>query len=206
MIGLIGKKVGMTQVFDESGKLTPVTVIKVEPNVVIAERSEDKNGYKAVVVGSFAGKEKVFSKPVRGQFPEGVAPQRVVVEFRDFEKDCKVGDTLGVEILQESKYLDVSGTSKGKGFQGVVRRYRFAGGEETHGSKFHREPGSTGQSTTPRKSFKGIKMPGHMGAEKVTVLNLRIVKVDAENQIVLVHGAVPGARNGYVIVRKAVKR
>jgi large subunit ribosomal protein L3 len=206
MIGLIGKKVGMTQVFDDSGKLTPVTVIKVEPNVVIAERSEAKNGYKAVVVGSFAGKEKVFSKPVRGQFPEGVAPQRFVVEFRDFEKDCKVGDTLGVEILEESKYLDVSGTSKGKGFQGVVRRYRFAGGEETHGSKFHREPGSTGQSTTPRKSFKGIKMPGHMGAEKVTVLNLRIVKVDAENQIVLVHGAVPGARNGYVIVRKAVKR
>jgi large subunit ribosomal protein L3 len=206
MIGLIGKKVGMTQVFDDTGKLTPVTVIKVEPNVVIAERNEEKHGYKAVVIGSVAGKEKSFTKPVRGQFPEGVAPQRVVVEFRDFEKECKVGDTLGLELLEEAKYLDVSGTSKGKGFQGVIKRWHFQGGEETHGSKFHREPGSTGQSTTPRKSFKGIKMPGHMGNEKITVLNLRIVKVDAENQVVLVHGAIPGARNGSVILRKAVKR
>jgi len=206
MIGLIGKKVGMTQVFDESGKLTPVTVIKVEPNIVIAERNLEKHGYQAVVVGSFAGKEKSFTKPVRGQFAEGVVPQRVMVEFRDFDQQCQVGDSLNLDLLKEAKYLDISGTSKGKGFQGVIKRWHFKGGEETHGSKFHREPGSTGQSTTPRKSFKGIKMPGHLGNEKVTVLNLRVVRIDDVNQVVLVQGAVPGARNGSVIIRKAVKR
>lgn len=206
MIGLIGRKIGMTQVFDEKGKLTPVTVIKVEPNVVIAERSVDKHGYKAAVIGSVVVKEKALTKPELGQYPEGIKPTRVLAEFRDFEKEFKIGDSFGLELLSEIKYVDVSGTSKGKGFQGVVKRYGFGGGRATHGSKFHREPGSTGQSTTPRKTFKGVKLPGRMGGEKTTVLNLRVVKVDADKQVVLVKGAVPGTRDGFVIVRKAVKR
>lgn len=206
MIGLIGRKIGMTQVFDEKGKLTPVTVIQVEPNVVIAERSLEKHGYKAVVLGSVVVKEKSLTKPELGQFPEGVKPTRVIAEFRDFEKEYKVGDAFGLELFQEVKYLDVSGTSKGKGFQGVVKRYHFGGGRATHGSKFHREPGSTGQSTTPRKTFKGVKLPGRMGGEKTTVLNLRVVKVDSEKQVVLVKGAIPGSRDSFVIVRRAVKR
>jgi large subunit ribosomal protein L3 len=206
MIGVIGRKIGMTQVFDESGKLTPVTVIKVEPNVVLAQREMEKHGYKALVVGTTPAKEKALTKPELGQFVEGVAPQRLVLEFRNFEKECKVGESFGLELFENAGFVDVSGVSKGKGFQGVMRRYNFKGGEETHGSKFHREPGSTGQSTTPRKTFKGVKLPGHMGREKVTILNLRVVKVDQENQVVLVKGAIPGARNSYVIVRYAVKR
>ena len=206
MIGVIGKKIGMTQIFDETGKLTPVTVIKVEPNVVLAQREPEKHGYKALVVGSSVAKEKALTKPERGQFAEGLPLQRYVVEFRNFEKECQVGESFGVELFDEAGYVDVSGVSKGKGFQGVFKRYGFKGGEESHGSKFHREPGSTGQSTTPRKTFKGVKLPGRMGHEKVTVLNLRVVKVDKDNQVVLVKGAIPGPRNSFVIVRHAVKR
>jgi large subunit ribosomal protein L3 len=206
MIGLIGKKVRMTQVFDDNGVLTPVTVIKVEPNVVIAEKRVERHGYKAVVMGSGEARKKLFTKPVLGQFPEGVACQRFVIEFRDFDQLCQIGDIFDLGLFEEIRYVDISGVSKGKGFQGVMKRYNFKGGEETHGSKFHREPGSTGQSTTPRKTFKKVKMPGRMGCEKVTVLNLRIVKVDLENQVVLVKGAIPGANNSYVIVRKAVKK
>jgi len=206
MIGLIGKKIGMTQVFDDKGKLTPVTVIKIEPNVVVAERNKDKHGYNAVVIGSVVAKEKSMNKPLLGQFPEGVAPQKVIVEFRDFDKEVKIGDSLGLELLSSFRFVDVSGTSKGKGFQGVVKRYGFAGGRATHGSKFHREPGSTGQSTSPSKTFKGVKLPGRMGGEKVTVQNLLVVKYDADRQVVLVKGAIPGTKNGLVIVRNAVKR
>jgi large subunit ribosomal protein L3 len=200
MIGLIGKKVGMTQVFDDNGKLTPVTVIKVEPNVVIAERNEEKHGYKAVVVGSVAGKEKAFTKPVRGQFPEGVAPQRVVVEFRDFEKECKVGDTLGLELLSGAKYLDVSGTSKGKGFQGVIKRHGHRGGPGGHGSHFHRAPGSIGMCATPSRVLKGVKLPGQMGNKTATVRNLEVVRVIPDQNLILIKGAVPGGKNGLVTI------
>jgi len=206
MIGIIGKKLGMTQVFDETGKLIPVTVVQVVPNVVVGKKTTEVDGYNAVVVGVYEKKKTRVTKPYGGQFVEGIAPTRILREMRDFEKDVKVGDKLDAAVLDGIRYVDVTATSKGKGFQGVVKRWGFAGGRSTHGSKFHREPGSTGQSTYPHKSFKNIKLPGRMGRERVTVLNLRVVRVDAEKGVVLVRGALPGPRNCDVLVRKAIKK
>jgi len=206
MLGLMARKVGMTQVFDETGSLVPVTVIRIEPNVVIAQKSEDKDGYKAVVLGVDELKKSRASKPYLGQFPENIAPLKTVREFRDFEKEVNPGDKLGAEVFEGIRYVDVIGVSKGKGFQGVVRRYGFGGGRATHGSKFHREPGSTGQSTYPHKTFKNVKLPGRMGREQVTVLSQRVVKVDKEKQLVLIKGAVPGVNKGLIVIRSAVKK
>jgi len=206
MLGLFAKKVGMTQVFDESGNMVPVTVMRVDPNVVIANKTEEKDGYKAVVVGIDDEKASRVIKPYAGQFPEGVAPKKHLKELRDFEKEVAVGDKLGLEVLEGVRYVDVSGVSKGKGFQGVVKRYGFGGGRRTHGSKFHREPGSTGQSTYPHKTFKNVKLPGRMGREKVTVLSQRVIQMDTEKQLILVRGAVPGINKGLVFVRAAVKK
>jgi len=206
MLGLLARKVGMTQVFDETGGLVPVTVVKVEPNVVVAQKTGEKDGYEAVLLGVDEMKKNKASKPYSGQFPENIAPQKTLREFRDFEKEVAPGDKLGAELFEGVRYVDVIGVSKGKGFQGVVRRYGHGGGRATHGSKFHREPGSTGQSTYPHKSFKNVKMPGHMGRERTTVLNLRVVKVDTEKGLVLIRGAVPGINKGLVVVRAAVKK
>jgi len=206
MIGIIGKKLGMTQVFDETGKLIPVTVVQVVPNVVVGKKTTEVDGYDAVVVGVYEKKKTRVTKPYGGQFVEGIAPTRILREMRDFEKDVKVGDKLDATVLDGIRYVDVTATSKGKGFQGVMKRWNFAGGRSTHGSKFHREPGSTGQSTYPHKSFKNIKLPGRMGRERVTVLNLKVVRVDAEKGVVLVRGALPGPRNCDVLVRKAIKK
>ena len=206
MIGLIAKKVGMTQVFDNEGNLTPVTVMRVEPNIVVAQKSKEKDGYNAVVVGIEDQKQSRVTKPYVGQFPEKVTPKKRIRELRDFGKEVAVGDSLGVEVLDGIRYVDVTGVSKGKGFQGVVKRYGFGGGRATHGSKFHREPGSTGQSTYPHKTFKNVKLPGRMGREQVTVLSLRVIKIDPEKQFVMVKGAVPGINKGLVFVRAAVKR
>jgi len=206
MLGLLARKVGMTQVFDETGGLVPVTVVRVEPNVVVAQKTGEKDGYEAVLLGVDEMKKNKASKPYAGQFPENIAPQKTLKEFRDFEKEVAPGDKLGAEVFEGVRYVDVIGVSKGKGFQGVVRRYGHGGGRATHGSKFHREPGSTGQSTYPHKSFKNVKMPGHMGHERVTVLNLKVVKVDTEKQLVLIRGAVPGINKGLVVVRAAVKK
>jgi len=206
MIGLIGKKVGMTQVFDETGRLIPMTVIEFVPNVVVGKKTSDKDGYDAVVVGVYGKKKSKVTKPYGGQFPEGVEPTRILREMRDFEKDVAVGDKLGVAILEGQRFVDVSATSKGKGFQGVMKRWNFGGGRSSHGSKFHREPGSTGQSTYPHKTFKNVKLPGRMGREKVTVQNLKVVKLDAESSCLLVRGAVPGPRSCDVLVRAAVKK
>jgi large subunit ribosomal protein L3 len=205
MLGLMAKKVGMTQVFDESGNLVPVTVMRIDPNVVVARKTEDKDGYKAVVLGVDDMKKEKAAKPYAGQFPENIPPKKTVKEFRDFEKEVAVGDVLGAEVFEGIRYVDVSGVSKGKGFQGVMKRWGFSGGRRTHGSKFHREPGSTGQSTYPHKTFKNMKLPGRMGREHVTVLSLLVVKVDAEKQLVMVRGAVPGVNKGLVVVRAAVK-
>ena len=206
MLGLLARKVGMTQVFDETGSLVPVTVVRVEPNVVVAQKTGEKDGYEAVLLGVDELKKNKASKPYAGQFPENIPPQKTLQEFRDFEKEVAIGDKLGAEVFEGIRYVDVIGVSKGKGFQGVVRRYGFGGGRATHGSKFHREPGSTGQSTYPHKTFKNVKMPGRMGRERVTVLNLRVVKVDTEKQLVLIRGAVPGVNKGLVVVRAAVKK
>jgi len=206
MLGLFAKKVGMTQVFDEAGNMVPVTVMRVDPNVVIAHRTEEKDGYQAVVVGIDEEKKSRVKKPYAGQFPEDITPKKHLKELRDFEKEVAVGDKLGLEVLEGVRYVDVSGVSKGKGFQGVVKRYGFGGGRKTHGSKFHREPGSTGQSTYPHKTFKNVKLPGRMGREKVTVLSQRVVQMDTEKQLILVRGAVPGINKGLVFVRAAVKK
>jgi large subunit ribosomal protein L3 len=215
MLGLVAKKVGMTQVFDEAGNLVPVTVMRVDPNIVIAQKTVEKDGYRAVVVGVDDMKPRLEkkknrsgrpTKPYAGQFPENIVPKRILREFRDFEKEVAVGDELGVEVLEGCRYVDVCGVSKGKGFQGVVRRFHFGGGRRTHGSKFHREPGSTGQSTYPHRTFKNMKLPGRMGRERVTVLSLRLVKVDSEKKLLMVQGAVPGINKGVLVVRPAVKR
>lgn len=206
MLGLVAKKVGMTQVFDDDGNLIPVTVLRVDPNIVIARKTEEKHGYDAVVLGVDDMKKSRVTKPYAGQFPEGVLPKKDVREFRDFEPECAVGDALGIELFEACRFVDVMGISKGKGFQGVIKRWGFSGGRASHGSKFHREPGSTGQCTSPGRTFKNVKMPGRMGRERVTVLNLKVVKVDAGNRTIMVRGAVPGTNKGSVVVRAAVKK
>ena len=206
MKGLIEKKVGMTQVFDENGNLTPVTVIRVEPNTVVATKTEEKCGYNAIVLGLEDLKANKASKPYAKQFPEDITPKRHLKEFRDFEGDVKVGDQIGVEMFEKIRFIDVTATSKGKGFQGVMKRWGFHGGRATHGSKFHREAGGTGCSTTPGHTLKNIKMPGHMGFERVTVQNLKVVKVDPELKVLMVRGAVPGNKDCTLIVKAAVKK
>lgn len=196
----------MTQVFDESGNLTPVTVIQVEPNTVVATRTKENNGYEAVVLGVGDLKPNKVTKPYAGQFSEGVTPKRTLKEFRDFDGEVKIGDQFGVELFDKTRFLDVTANSKGKGFQGVMKRWGFHGGRKTHGSKFHREPGGTGQCTTPGHTFKNTKLPGRMGNVRVTVQNLRIVKIDPELKVILVRGAVPGTRNSTLIVKSAVKK
>jgi len=206
MMGLIGRKEGMTQIFDEDGNLIPVTLIAIEPNVVIDRRDEARNGYSAVVLGSMDVKAARLTKPKSGQFKEGVDLKKYIIEFRNFGKECAVGDSLGLELFEGFRFVDVIGISKGKGFQGVMKRHNFGGGRSTHGSKFHRSPGSTGMAAWPSKVIKGTKMPGRMGAERRTVQNLRIVRIDQKKGILLVKGAVPGCRDGMVIVRRTKKR
>jgi len=205
MLGLIGRKLGMTQVFDERGILTPVTVIKIEGNQVVGERSEEKNGYNAVVMGAVDMKESRATKPYIGQFGDGT-PKRYLAEMRDFEGEYEVGATIGAELFKDITFVDITGTSKGKGYQGVMKRHGFSGGRKTHGSKFHRGLGSTGMAATPSRVLKGTKMAGRMGADRKTIQNLRVVKVDEERQFLLVKGAVPGPRKGIVIIKKAKKK
>jgi large subunit ribosomal protein L3 len=206
MLGLLARKVGMTQVFDEAGNLLPVTVMRVDPNVVIAKKTKEADGYASIVVGLDEAKKNRVTKARAGQFPENITPKKQLRELRDFEKEVAVGDSLGVEVLEGIRYVDVSGVSKGKGFQGVVKRYGFGGGRKTHGSKFHREPGSTGQNTYPARTFKNRKLPGRMGRERVTTLSLKVVKMDKEKQLILIKGPVPGVNKGLVLVRAAVKK
>lgn len=206
MLGLMAKKVGMTQVFDESGNLIPVTVLRIDQNIVVAQKTEDKFGYNAVVLGIGDKKKSRVTKPYAGQFPEGMAPKQTLREFRDFEHECAVGDSLGVELFEKVRYVDVCGVSKGKGFQGVMKRWNFSGGRASHGSKFHREGGGTGQSTYPGHTFKNVKMAGRMGRERVTVLSLKVVKIDVDSRTILVRGAVPGGNKSTVVVRAAVKK
>ena len=206
MLGLIGKKVGMTQVFDAQGKLIPVTVIKVEDNVVIANRTDDKNGYSAAVVATGEIKKSQTTKPYAGQFKDVCEPKKVVMEMRDFDNEVNVGDKLGVDLFKEVAYVDVTGVSKGKGYLGGMKRYGFGGGRKTHGSKFHRDLGGTAMSSTPAHTFKGHRMAGHMGNEQVTVQNLKLVAVDSEMQVLMVKGAIPGPTDSTVVIKKAVKK
>ena len=200
--GLIGKKVGMTQVFAEDGALVPVTVIQAGPCLVVQKKTAEKDGYNVVQIGLV---EKVshrrMNEPMRGRFEKaGVPPTRTLVEF-EYDGEVNVGDRIQADVFKAGDQVDVIGRSKGKGFQGVVKRHHFRGGRATHGSMFHRAPGSIGSSAFPSRVFKGMRMGGRMGGDQVTVKNLRVAKIDAENNLVYIRGAVPGGRNALVIVR-----
>ena len=205
MSGLIGKKIGMTSLFDEQGKNIPCTVIEVGPCVVTQVRTEEVDGYSALQLGFDDKAEKRATNAALGHFKKAnTVPKKKVVEFQDFEEEYKLGDTLTVELFKEGEFVDVSGTSKGKGFQGVVKRHGFAGvGQATHGQHNRlRAPGSIGAASYPARVFKGMRMAGQMGTDKVKVQNLKVLKVVAEKNLLVVKGAVPGHTNAYVIVEK----
>ena len=208
MIGLVGRKVGMTRIFTEEGVSIPVTVVEVEVNRVSQVKTVETDGYNAIQVTCGSKKANRVSKPEAGHFAKaGVEAGRGLWEFRlENGEEFTVGAELSVEIFNEIKKVDVTGTSKGKGFQGVIKRWNFATQDMTHGNSLsHRAPGSIGQCQTPGRVFKGKKMAGHMGAERVTTQNLEIVRVDAERNLLLIKGAVPGSTGGNVIVKPAVK-
>ncbi|UCD59984.1 MAG: 50S ribosomal protein L3 [Flavobacteriaceae bacterium] len=205
MSGLIGKKVGMTSIFDDNGKNIPCTVIEAGPCVVTQVRTEEVDGYNALQLGFDDKAEKRANKAERGHFKKaGSSTKKKVVEFRDFEGDFKLGETIGVDVFVEGEFVDVSATSKGKGFQGVVKRHGFAGvGQATHGQHNRlRAPGSIGAASYPARVFKGMKMAGRMGGSKVTVQNLRVLKIVPEKNLLVLKGCVPGHKNAYVTIEK----
>lgn len=208
---LMGKKKGMTRIFNEKGDSVVCTVIQAEPNVVLLVKDGEKDGPAAVQLGAEkvpASKLKNVTKPLKGHFAKAkVEPRRHIAESRTEEGETyTVGQEIGVEYFAETPYVDVCGISKGKGFQGVIKRHNFGGGPAAHGSGFHRVAGSLGMNTTPGRIFPGKKMPGHMGSERVTTECLKVVKIDQEKGIILVKGAVPGCRGGLVYIRKSKKR
>jgi large subunit ribosomal protein L3 len=203
MPGLLGKKIGMTSVFSADGKNLPCTVIEVGPCVVTQIKTEGKDGYKAVQLGFQANKEKHTTKPQIGHFRKAnVVPQRYLAEFKDFETEYKLGDVLTATFFNEVRFVDVVGVSKGKGFQGVMKRHGFGGvGEMTHGqSDRQRKPGSIGACSTPSKVFKGTRMGGQMGNKRITVQNLEVLKVLPEQNLLMVKGSIPGARGSIVLI------
>lgn len=199
---ILGKKVGMTQIYDESGKLTPVTVIEAGPCPIVAIRE------KNIQVGFDNQKENRLSQPILGIYKKaGVSPRRILCEFpKVLNQQYTVGQELKVDMFSLQEKVDVSGISIGKGFQGGMRRWHWRGGKKTHGSTSHRRPGSIGSSTTPGRVIKGHHMPGHMGNAKVTISGLRVVKIDADNNLLVVKGAVPGYKNNYLVIRKTIKQ
>ena len=205
--GLIGKKIGMTQIFNEEGKVIPVTVIEAGPCVVSQVKTEETDGYNSIQLGFGAIKESKVNKPERGHFTKAnIAPARYLREFRvDSIEDVKVGDELKADIFMAGDKIDIQGTSKGKGFQGVIKRHGQHRGPMGHGSMYHRRPGSMGSTSTPGRVFKGKKLPGHMGAETVTIQNLEVIKVDLDKNIILVKGSVPGAKGSIVKIKSSVK-
>ncbi|MEO6349391.1 MAG: 50S ribosomal protein L3 [Candidatus Limnocylindrales bacterium] len=200
-IGLIGRKVGMTSIFVEDGTHVPVSVVEIEPNTVTALRTSEQDGYTAVQIG--AGTARKLTKPRLGQL-KNLPQVKVAREFRlDDISEYEVGQTLDVTLFADGEIVDVSGVSKGKGFSGTIKRHNFRRGPETHGSDSHRQPGSIGAGTYPGKVFKGTPMSGHMGNDKVTVKKMTVVRTDAERNLILIKGALPGARNAMIVVRKA---
>jgi large subunit ribosomal protein L3 len=203
--GLIGRKLGMTQMFDESGVVHPVTVIECGPNVITQVKSTDSDGYEAVQLGF--GIDKRLTKPEQGHRKSSGYMSRTLREVKaDDVSEYEVGQVLKADTFNTGELVDITGTSKGRGFQGGVKRHGFAGGSKTHGqSDRWRAPGSIGSSATPGRVFKGLKMAGHMGVDKVTVQNLKVLRVDVDRNILLVQGSVPGPNNGTVIIRRAIK-
>jgi len=204
MSGLIGKKIGMTSIYDENGKNIPCTVIEAGPCVVTQVRTKEVDGYEALQLGFDDKAVKQSNKALNGHFKKaGTTAKKRVVEFQGFEQELKLGDLITVDHFEEGEFVDVSGTSKGKGFQGVVKRHGFAGSERTHGQQsMNRAPGSVGASSYPSRVFKGMRMGGRMGGEKITVQNLRVLKVVKDKNLLVIKGAVPGHNNSYVIIQK----
>ncbi len=207
MVGIIGKKIGMTQVFNEDGIVTAVTVVEVTPMVVTQIKTVETDGYNAIQVATGDVKDKHVNKPMRGHFNKaGVSFKKLLKEFRvDNPSEFKVGQTITADLFTDGQKIDVTGTSKGKGTTGPIRRYNQSRGPETHGSKYHRGGGSIGAASYPARVFKGMPMAGRMGNEQVTVQNLEIVKLDVERNLLLIKGAVPGPKKGRITIRKAIK-
>tara|TARA_B100000745_G_scaffold213083_1_gene141250 strand:+ start:132 stop:749 length:618 start_codon:yes stop_codon:yes gene_type:complete len=205
MSGLIGKKIGMTSIFDDNGKNVPCTVIEAGPCIVTQVRTEEIDGYSALQLGFDDKAEKNAIKAEKGHFKKaGSTVKRKVIEFQGYDKEYKIGDSIGVDHFEEGEYVDVSGISKGKGFQGVVKRHGFAGvGQATHGQHNRlRAPGSIGAASYPARVFKGMKMAGRMGGNKIKVMNLRVLKVVPEKNLLLLKGCVPGHKNSYLTIEK----
>lgn len=205
--GILATKVGMTQIFSDAGVLTPVTVLQAGPCVVTQIKTVENDGYKAVQVGFVDKREKLVNKPLRGHFDKaGVSYKRFVREFKfDNAEGYSLTDEIKADIFAAGDRIDATAISKGKGFQGAIKRHGQSRGPMAHGSKFHRHAGSNGACSDPSKVFKGKKMPGHMGRKKITIQNLEIVRVDAENNLILVKGAVPGPRKSLVTLKETVK-
>jgi len=203
MKGILGTKIGMTQIW-KGDRAAPVTVVLAGPCPVVQRKTAQTDGYEAVQIGYAPKREKSVNKPALGHFKKaGVSPVRFLREFRDFNPE---GDTVSIDIFAEGEKIDATGTSKGKGFQGVMKRWNFKGGPASHGSKkWHRRPGSIGQRKTPGRVYKGKRMAGHMGMERITVQNLEVVEIRADENIILVKGAIPGANGGLVVLRQAAK-
>ena len=202
---IYGTKVGMTQLFDEDGTVIPVTVIEAAPNTVCQIKTTETDGYEAVQLGFGTIKENKVNKPMGGHFAKhGVSPMRHLREVRvDSASEHELGEKVTVANFAEVKKVDVTGTSKGKGFAGVMRRYNFGGGPGGHGAHFHRAPGSIGQCASPSRVFKGVRLPGHMGCDAITTKNLEVVRVDEDMNLILLKGSVPGGKNGVVRIRMA---
>lgn len=206
MKGILGRKVGMTQVFTTNGLLIPVTVVEVEPNVITQIKTVEKDGYNSIQLGAFTKREKVSNKPEMGHVKKAnTTPKRFLKEIKGLDvTNYEVGQIIGVDTFEVGELVDVTGTSKGKGFQGTIKRHNFSRGPMGHGSHYHRAVGSRGPMR-PMRVLKGKKLPGHMGNETVTIQNLEIIAVDVENNCLLISGNIPGPKKGYVIVRIAIK-
>lgn len=205
-IGILGQKVGMTRIYDDAGTITPVTVILAEPNSVLQVKTVENDGYVAAQVGAFDQKEHRVTKPELGHFKKaGVTPKRFVAEFRSNGEEVKTGDVINVTKFKAGQLVDVIGISKGKGFQGPMKKHNFSGQGAAHGSKTHRRNGAIGERSTPGRIYKNHGMAGHLGDEKVTVQNLRVVQVREADHVLLISGAVPGPAGSFVVVRTAIK-
>ena len=204
---IIGKKIGMTQIFDENGKVVPVTVVEAGPCVVVQKKTSDNDGYEAIQVGFEEIREKLVNKPRKGQFAKaGTTLRRTLKEFRlDDISQYEVGQEIKADVFEAGDKVDVAGVSKGKGFQGCIKRWNQHTGDMTHGSKFKRAPGSMGASSDPSKVFKNKRMPGHMGSVNTTVINLEIVKVIAEKNLILIKGGIPGPNKGRVVIKDSAR-
>ena len=206
MKAIIGKKVGMTQIFDEKGYVIPVTVIEAGPCLVAQVKSEETDGYNAVQLGFGEVKDKHINKPEKGHFEKSkLSAKKHLREFRADSIDVKVGDEVKADVFEAGDKIDVQGTSKGKGFQGVIKRHGQHRGPMGHGSMYHRRPGSMGSTSTPGRVFKGKKLPGHMGRVTVTIQNLDVVRVDMDKNVILVKGSVPGPKGAILKIKSAVK-